>query len=129
MRDRRILITGSEGLVGSALRTALESRGAHVTGPDLRGSGGEEGDVRNARRVREAAAGCHGIVHLAAVSRIVWGERDPETRREVDVGGLRNVIAAAAVRVEPFGAALDRLRQPPRGPFDPGAPEYQAAVP
>ena len=85
--------------------------------------------MRNAGRVRDAVAGCHGIVHLTAVSRIVWGERDPETCREVDVGGLGNVIAAAAVRVEPFGAALDRLRQPSRGPFDPGAPECQAAVP
>ena len=78
-RNRRILITGSEGLVGSALRVALEARGAHVTGLDLRGSDGEEGDVRNAGRVRDAAAGCHGIVHLAAVSRVVWGEREPET--------------------------------------------------
>ena len=85
--------------------------------------------MRNARRVRDAVAGCHGIVHLAAVSRIVWEKRDPETCREVDVGGLHNVIATAAVHVESFGAALDRLRQPPRGPFDPGAPEYQAAVP
>ena len=96
MRNRRILITGSEGLVGSALRTALEARGVEVTGLDLRGSDGEEGDIRNAGRVRDAAAACHGIVHLAAVSRVVWGERDPETCRDVNVGGLRNVIAATA---------------------------------
>ena len=130
MRDRRILITGSEGLVGSALRTALESRGAHVTGLDLRGSGGEEGDVRNARRVREAAAGCHGIVHLAAVSRVVWGEREPETCREVNVGGLRNVIAAASAgRVEPsrrpwvvFASSREVHGQPGRLPVTEDAP-------
>ena len=69
MGDHRILITGSEGLIGSALRTALEARGADVTGLDLRGPDGEEGDVRHARRVRETVAGCHGIGHLAAVSR------------------------------------------------------------
>ena len=56
MRNHRILITGSEGLVGSALRTALEARGVRVTGLDLRGPDGEEGDVRNAGRVRDAHA-------------------------------------------------------------------------
>ena len=99
-----ILITGSEGLVGSALRAALEARGTEVAGLDLRGAGDEEGDVRDAERVRHAVAGCCGIVHLAAISRVVWGERDPGACREVNVGGLRNVLAAAAkVRGEPSG--------------------------
>ena len=130
MRNHRILITGSEGLVGSALRTALEARGAHVTGLDLRGSEGEEGDVRDARRVRDAADGCHGIVHLAAVSRVVWGEREPETCREVNVGGLRNVIAAASAgRAEPsrrpwvvFASSREVYGQPGRLPVTEDAP-------
>ena len=130
MRNHRILITGSEGLVGSALRTALEARGAHVTGLDLRGSDGEEGDVRNAGRVRDAADGCHGIVHLAAVSRVVWGEREPETCRAVNVGGLRNVIAAAlAGRAESsrrpwvvFASSREVYGQPDRLPVTEDAP-------
>ena len=69
----RILITGSEGLAGTALRSRLETRGAEITGLDLRG----RGDVRGARCVRDAARGCHGIVHLAAVSRVEWGKRNP----------------------------------------------------
>ena len=101
---RRILITGSEGLVGSALRAALEARGTEVAGLDVRGAGDEEGDVRDAERIRQAAAGCCGIVHLAAVSRVVWGERDPENCWAVNVGGLRNVLAAAAtVRAKSSG--------------------------
>lgn len=91
----RILITGSEGLVGSALRAALEDGRAQVRGLDLRGPCGEAGDVRNAQRVRDAVAGCRGIVHLAAVSRVVWSERDPQSCRDVNVGGLRNVIETA----------------------------------
>ena len=130
MRDHRILITGSEGLVGSALRMALEARGAHVTGLDLRGSEGEEGDVRDAGRVRDAADGCHGIVHLAAVSRVVWGEREPETCREVNVGGLRNVIAAASAgRAESsrrpwvvFASSREVYGQPGRLPVTEDAP-------
>lgn len=91
---QRILITGSEGLVGTALRAALETRGASVVGLDLRGAGGERGDVCDAERVVQAVAGCEGVIHLAAVSRVVWGERDPEECWRVNVGGLRNVIEA-----------------------------------
>ncbi|MCA9690986.1 MAG: NAD-dependent epimerase/dehydratase family protein, partial [Myxococcales bacterium] len=38
---------------------------------------------------------CDGIVHLAAVSRVVWGERDPANCRATNVGGTYNVIDAA----------------------------------
>ena len=93
--DGPILITGSEGLVGRALRAALSACGADVAGLDLRGPCGEDGDVRDAQRVRDAVAGCRGIVHLAAVSRVVWGERDPQGCRDVNVGGLRNVLEGA----------------------------------
>ena len=127
---RRILITGSEGLIGSALRTALEARGTEVAGLDLRGAGDEEGDVRDAERIRHAAAGCCGIVHLAAVSRVVWGEREPETCRDVNVGGLRNVIAAAAtVRAKSsgrpwvvFASSREVYGQPDRLPVTEDAP-------
>ena len=93
--DGPILITGSEGLIGSALRAALAARGTEVGGLDIRGPRGEAGDVRDAPCVRDSVAGCRGIVHLAAVSRVVWGERDPQGCRDVNVGGLRNVTQAA----------------------------------
>ena len=89
---RRILITGFEGLVGSALRAALEARGAEVVGLDFLGTGREHGDVRSLRRVRDALGGCDGVVHLAAVSRVIWGEHDPEGCWSTNVGGLRNVL-------------------------------------
>ena len=102
--DCRVLITGSEGLVGTALRGALEARGAEVAGLDLRGRGAAAGDVRDARRVRDAAKGFDGIVHLAAVSRVVWGEREPKACWYVNVGGLHNVLTAAfAAGCKPSG--------------------------
>ena len=91
---RHILLTGSEGLIGSALREALEACGQEVTGLDLRGTGSEAGDVRNARQVRDAVADCRGVIHLAAVSRVLWGEHDPERCWSTNVGGLRNVLEA-----------------------------------
>lgn len=93
--DGPIRITGSEGLVGTALRAVLAARGTEVVGLDLWGSSGEAGDVRDVRCVRDSVAGCRGIVHLAAVSRVVWGERAPQGCRDVNVGGLRNVVEAA----------------------------------
>ena len=94
----RCLITGSEGVIGRALRAALEARGGEVVGLDLLGKGGEKGDVRDASRVRDAVDGCDGVVHFAAVSRVVWSERAPEVCWSTNVGGLRNVLEAAGER-------------------------------
>lgn len=90
-----ILITGSNGLVGTSVRAALEARGARVVGMDLLGTHTERGDVRDAALVTAALGGCCGVVHLAAVSRVVWAERDPRGCWDTNVLGLRNVIDAA----------------------------------
>jgi UDP-glucose 4-epimerase len=97
----RVLITGSAGLIGDSLRRALLARGVSVAGLDLRGEGGEFGDVRNLDRVREALAGCDGVVQLAAVSRVIWGEQDPDACWRTNIGGLGNVIAAAEEQARP----------------------------
>lgn len=91
-----ILITGSEGLVGTALRQSLSLRGDLPVNLDLRSpSVRDRGDVRHAHDVQTAIAGCRGVVHLAAVSRVIWGERDPELCTATNVGGTRNVLDAA----------------------------------
>ena len=58
---QRILITGSEGLVGRVVRESLTLRGYLVKGLDLRGDGGEQGDVCDASQVSEAVASCDGV--------------------------------------------------------------------
>ena len=40
-------------------------------------------------------AGCAGVIHLAAVSRVAWGERDAAGCWDTNVRGTRNVIEAA----------------------------------
>lgn len=118
--SHRILITGSEGLVGSALRMALEARGEEVVGLDLLGTGCEHGDVRSLSRVRDALRGCDGVVHLAAVSRVLWGERDPEGCWNTNVGGLRNVLQALDERKRQpwlvFASSREVYGQPRRLP-------------
>lgn len=93
-------MTGSVGVIGGALRVALQSEGIEVVGFDLRASGAEKGDVRDRTALEMAAEGCTGVIHLAAVSRVVWGERDPEACWATNVNGTRNVIDAALNRVE-----------------------------
>lgn len=88
------MITGVCGLIGSALRRSMEESGFEVVGLDLRASGIEHGDVRDARFVADALRGCVGVIHLAAVSRVVYGERDPELCREVNLKGLQNILNA-----------------------------------
>lgn len=118
--DHRILITGSEGLIGRALRTALEARGAEVVGLDLLGTGREHGDVQSLPQVRDSVGGCDGVVHLAAVSRVVWGERDPEGCWSTNVGGLRNVLHALDERSRQpwllFASSREVYGQPQRLP-------------
>ena len=125
MKDR-ILVTGSEGLVGRALCTTLEARGRDTVGLDVRIAGSEYGDVRHPGRVREAMAGCRGVVHLAAVSRVVWAERAPDDCRSTNIGGLRYVLEAVTEQPVPpwviFASSREVYGQPWRLPATEDAP-------
>jgi nucleoside-diphosphate-sugar epimerase len=92
---RRILITGSSGLVGRELRRTLEVRGYEVRGLDLRANDDERGDVRDSARVAAALEGVAGIIHLAAVSRVAWAEENPDACWSTNVEGLRTVLECA----------------------------------
>ncbi|GGP55063.1 NAD-dependent epimerase/dehydratase family protein [Saccharothrix coeruleofusca] len=72
----RVLLTGATGYVGSAVLEALVAGGHEVLGlvrdPDRAGAVRERGaspvigDITDAARVRELAAGADGVVHLAS---------------------------------------------------------------
>ena len=84
-------MTGSSGLIGRALCRALLAEGHDVSPFDLR----EGRDVRDEGMLAEAMPRCSGVVHLAAVSRVAWCERDPRRCREVNVWGTRTVARLA----------------------------------
>lgn len=94
--SQRVLITGACGLIGAGLRGPLGSQSVELRLLDIAAHGEAEGDVRDRARVHEALAGCDGVIHLAAVSRVIWGERHPARCRATNVGGLRNVLEATA---------------------------------
>lgn len=93
---KRVLVTGSRGLIGRSLCRALCAAGMEVIDFDLAIPLGQpgHGDVRNVDACVEAISPVQGVFHLAAVSRVVWGEQDPTLCHAVNVEGTSNVIAA-----------------------------------
>ena len=89
-------MTGSAGLIGTALTRALRRRNTSVIGLDLRAGSQLQLDVRAlSSRVSELGR-VTGIVHLAAVSRVVHGEQNPALCRSVNIDGTREVLDTAA---------------------------------
>jgi nucleoside-diphosphate-sugar epimerase len=90
----KILITGSSGLVGTSLIHRFLGQDVEVRKFDLNEKNQFKGDVRDPRKVRQAVEGCDGIIHLAAVSRVIWGQQDPDLCWATNVGGLNNLLEA-----------------------------------
>ncbi|MEQ1507097.1 MAG: NAD-dependent epimerase/dehydratase family protein [Myxococcota bacterium] len=118
----KLLVTGSAGLIGRAVCAAARARGDTVVGYDLV----DGADVRDGEGLAAAARDVDGIVHLAAVSRVVWGERDPDGCVATNVGGTANALEAA--RRSPrspfvaFASSREVYGEPDRLPVDEDAP-------
>jgi nucleoside-diphosphate-sugar epimerase len=72
---KKILMTGHLGLVGRHLKPLLELKGYEIVGFDL---SDQSGDICNSEQLNQAIKGCVGVIHLAAVSRVIWGEKNPD---------------------------------------------------
>lgn len=92
-----ILVTGSSGLVGRRVCERLAAAGRATRLFDLKRSSDQ--DVRSGAAVAHALEGVTGVLHLAAIARVIDGERNPELCRQVNVGGVKTVIDAALARM------------------------------
>jgi UDP-glucose 4-epimerase len=128
-----VLVTGGCGFIGVNLARRLRSLGAATrafdngsTGriDDGRAAGYDDvvvGDVRDLDALREAAAGCDAVVHLAAQTGVVPSVEDPRTDLDVNVVGTLNALLAArdagagvfvfASSAAPLGAATPPGRE------------------
>lgn len=91
-----ILITGSAGLIGTALQAVLENSAIEYRCFDIAESPLQ--DTRNEAAIEAALDGVTGVVHLAAISRVVWAERDPSVAQAVNVGALETLLGSMARR-------------------------------
>ena len=110
--NRRVLITGGAGFIGSNLAKALLREGAFVRVLDnlsrpgvehnlrmLKGLGSRfefvQGDVRDRHTADRAARDVDEIYHLAAQVAVTTSIRDPRTDLETNLLGTFNVLEAA----------------------------------
>ena len=94
MSKQTILLTGSSGLIGMQICHDLSKLGHSVRKLDIRGEGEEYGSVLSPMDLRKAVVGCTGVIHLAAVSRVNWGEQDPVKCTATNIADTKNVLHA-----------------------------------
>lgn len=95
-----ILVTGSAGLIGRHLCVRLTSAGIAFRRFDIGHS--PEQDICNRQSLEEALKDVTGVVHLAAVSRVIWGERDPANCLRTNVTAVESLVDLSASGSRPW---------------------------
>ncbi len=94
-----ILITGSEGLIGTKIYQHLSKKNIEVIRFDkkLLKEHPYYGNILDKEALKTAVTRCNGIIHLAAVSRVIWGEQDPELCWKTNYEGTLSIIKEACL--------------------------------
>ena len=109
----KILVTGSDGFIGSHLTEELVKNGYEVkafvyynsfntwgwldTLPEdiMKHVEIFQGDIRDPNGIREAMKGCDAVFHLAALIAIPFSYHSPDTYVDTNIKGTLNVLQAA----------------------------------
>ncbi|MDC3311470.1 NAD-dependent 4,6-dehydratase LegB [Alphaproteobacteria bacterium] len=109
----RVLVTGSDGFIGSHLVESLIRGGYEVRAfvlynsfnsygwldkcdPKIKGKFEVfQGDIRDPNGVREAMRGCELVLHLAALIAIPFSYHSPDTYVDTNIKGTLNILQAA----------------------------------
>lgn len=116
LQNKKILITGSDGFIGSHLTEALVRMGCDVKAVVYYNSfnswgwldeSPEEikkeldvfaGDVRDPYGMKKAIQGCDVVFHLAALIAIPYSYHSPDTYVDTNIKGTLNILQAARER-------------------------------
>ena len=98
----RILITGSSGLIGSAIIPLLETNGHVIRKFDIRPPPSDNSrsfiteDLMDSKARQQAIKDIDGVIHLAAVSRVLDAEQNPEKCFDINVNGTMSLLSDLA---------------------------------
>jgi dTDP-glucose 4,6-dehydratase len=113
LTNKKILVTGADGFIGSHLTEELVRRGANVKAFVQYNSFNSwgwldhspkniinnidifAGDIRDPHGVREAIKGCDIVLHLAALIAIPYSYHSPDTYIDTNIKGTLNIVQAA----------------------------------
>jgi len=89
----KILITGSAGFIGSTLRERLEEKDIVVIPFDIKDN--PKYNVKDLLMLKKILSEVDGIIHLAAVSRVITAQQQPHECIATNIGGVANVLEAS----------------------------------
>lgn len=113
LKNKKILITGSDGFIGSHLTEALVRKGCDVRAVVYYNSFNSwgwldespdeikkeldvfAGDVRDPCGMKKAMQGCDVVFHLAALIAIPYSYHSPDTYVDTNIKGTLNILQAA----------------------------------
>ena len=113
LKDKKILITGADGFIGSHLTEELVRKGCNVRAFVMYNSFNSwgwldqaeaqirknldvfSGDIRDPHGVKMAMSGCDVVFHLAALIAIPYSYHSPDTYVDTNIKGTLNVVQAA----------------------------------
>lgn len=113
LKNKKILVTGADGFIGSHLTEELVRRGFNVRAFVFYNSFNSwgwldhaeseirksldifAGDIRDPHGIKEAMKGCDVIFHLAALIAIPFSYHSPDTYVDTNIKGTLNVVQAA----------------------------------